>query len=127
MARFREFKENKSPELYRYYFSLDGAFQSKLRRKYAGKVGLKELNKDLNTDYSQWKDIHLSRTKPEGPPGQLWEKFVRKDLNLQFIHVNEQAQQDYQKLLKKNYRQNIGWFNRSYGTNIVVLMRFSRQ
>ena len=116
MARFREFKETKSPELYRYYVSLDGAFQSRLRRKYAGKVGLKELNKDLNTDYSQWKDIHLSRTKPEGPPGQLWEEFVRKDLNLQFIHVNEQAQQDYQKLLKKNYRQNIGWFNRSYGT-----------
>jgi len=114
MARFQEFKETKPPNLYRYYFSVDGAFISKLRSKYAGK--LEKLNKDLNTNYKQWSDIHLSYIKPEGAVGRLWEKYVRKDLNLQFIGVDDKAKPTYQAFLTTKYRRDIGFLNKIYGT-----------
>ncbi|MCK4423013.1 MAG: hypothetical protein KAV18_02970, partial [Candidatus Omnitrophica bacterium] len=117
MARFQEFKEDEAPQLYRYYFSLDGAFISKLRRKYAGK--LEELNKDLNTDFQNWRDIHLSQTKPAGVIGQLWGKYVKKDLNLQFIGVEEQAKTAYQEFLKTKYRQDIKFLNKIYSTEYI--------
>lgn len=114
LARFREFKENKSPRLYRYYFSLDGAFQSKLRRKYGGNI--ERLNQEMSTDFRQWKDIHLSRTSPKGPLGKLWEKFVREDLNLQFIQINDGALSAYHEFLTNNYHQDIHFLNKVYGT-----------
>lgn len=114
LARFREFKENKSPRLYRYHFSLDGAFQSKLRRKYGGNI--ERLNQEMSTDFRQWKDIHLSRTSPEGPLGKLWEKFVREDLNLQFIQINDGALSAYHEFLTNNYHQDIHFLNKVYGT-----------
>ncbi|MCK4249082.1 MAG: carbohydrate ABC transporter permease, partial [Candidatus Omnitrophica bacterium] len=117
MARFQEFKEDEAPQLYHYYFSLDGAFISKLRRKYAGK--LEELNKDLNTDFQNWRDIHLSQTKPAGVIGQLWGKYVKKDLNLQFIGVEEQAKTAYQEFLKTKYRQDIKFLNKIYSTEYI--------
>ena len=112
MARFQEFKENESPQLYRYYFSIDGAFVSKLRSKYAGK--LENLNKALNTNFKNWQDIHLSQKKPEGPMAELWEKYIRKDLNLQFIGAAKEAEPAYQAFLKTKYRQDIKFLNKIY-------------
>lgn len=114
LARLQEFKEKKVPRLYRYYFSLDGAFQTKLRRKYAG--NLTKLNHDLGTDFEEWKDIHLSRTKPEGRMGELWEAYVRKDLNLQFIIVSDSALGAYNEFLKSKYHGDIHFLNKVYET-----------
>ncbi len=114
LARFQEFKGNKSPRLYRYYFSLDGAFQSKLHRKYGG--NLERLNQEMNTDFKRWKDIHLSRTMPDVPLGELWEKFVREDLNLQFIQISDRALSAYHEFLKNNYHQDMHFLNKVYGT-----------
>jgi hypothetical protein len=114
LAMFKEFKEKETPRLYRYYFSLDGSYQSKLRRKYTG--GIAELNQDLKTGYKQWKDLHLTRTKPEGKAGELWEEFIRKDLNLQFIFVNDEALKSYHEFLKNKYHGDINFLNKVYGT-----------
>ncbi len=114
LARFQEFKEEKAPRLYRYYFSLDGVFQSKLRRKYKG--SLDELNQVLDTGFKQWKDIRLDRTRPGGQMGVLWGEFVRKDLNLQFIQVDEGALNAYQEFLKIRYHEDIHFLNKVYGT-----------
>lgn len=115
LTKFQEFKENESPGFYRYYFSLDGVFQSKLRRKYTGDIT--KLNRDLNTNFKDWQDIHLSRRKPEGRIGKLWEEFVRKDLNLQFIQVDKGALESYHEFLKNKYHEDIHFLNKVYEAN----------
>ncbi|MCD5391082.1 ABC transporter permease subunit [candidate division NPL-UPA2 bacterium] len=114
LARFQEFKENYSPELYRYYFSLDGAFMAKLGRRYGW--DLEALNQALKTDFQQWGDVHLSRRKPPGPLGALWEEFVREDLNLQFIRLDEEALPVWQEFLRSKYHEDIYFLNKVYET-----------
>ena len=114
LARFQEFKEIYAPELYRYYFSLDGSFRAKLERRYGR--NLDELNQSLGTGFQRWGDVHLSRRRPEGPLGELWEEFVREDLNLQFIRVGEEDEHIWQKFLRDKYREDIHFLNKVYGT-----------
>ncbi len=114
LARFQEFKEKNAPELYRYYFSLDGSFSAKLARRYGR--NLDKLNQSLGTDFQGWGDVHLSRRRPEDPWGELWEEFVREDLNLQFIRVDEEALPAWQKLLRDKYHEDVHFLNRVHGS-----------
>ena len=113
LARFQEFKEN-SPELFRYYFSLDGSFMAKLGRRYGW--DLEELNQSLKTDFQRWGDVHFSRRKPSGPLEAVWEEFVRENLNLQFIRVDEEALPVWQEFLRNQYYEDIHFLNRLHET-----------
>ncbi|NKB23859.1 MAG: ABC transporter permease subunit [Kiritimatiellae bacterium] len=113
---FTHFKEQQ-PLNYRHYFMLEGFYRNMfLKTQYTKDIGT--YNQTHGTDYISYDQIYLSRTLPAGTIKERedWENFVRKTLNLLWIHVNKKAQPFYQAFLQAKYNT-IETLNRNYETH----------
>ncbi|MDA1139446.1 MAG: carbohydrate ABC transporter permease [Planctomycetota bacterium] len=116
LKAYYEFKE-KQPVWFRFYPSLDGKYvQTYLEATYGQEIS--EYNKAHNTDWKRYSDIILWPTAPSNEPERgEWEHFVREELNLQFIRVDEGALPHYREFLSKQYAGDLGLLNQRYKTN----------
>lgn len=101
---WREFRAS-IPEAYRYYFSLEGFYNSLyLKTQYTRDIG--EYNRIHGTTHASYDQVHLSSRYPETGTAREredWETFVRDSLNLAWVRVDEAAAGAYQQYLQANY------------------------
>ena len=91
------------------------------KRQYVTSVYSRDVanyNKAHGTGYRSYEELHLSETLPEGSALEQndWESFVRGNLNLLWVRVDERALPLYRAFLKAKYRD-IDVLNRDYGTS----------
>ncbi|KPJ57726.1 MAG: hypothetical protein AMS16_00910 [Planctomycetes bacterium DG_58] len=112
---FYEFKAAQ-PAWFRVYPSLDGKYvQEYLEAVYGREID--EYNRKHATDWASYRELALPRTAPaQTLTRQDWEKFVREELNLQFIRVKPEARPLFAKFLEKRYAGKLDVLNRRHGT-----------
>lgn len=111
-----EFKR-RSPLWVRNYFDIDGYFAHYLSRSTAA-INLADINHALGTSYVSWEDIATPYTLPEENQAlaDVWLEFVRWELNLAFIKVDERGFQAYRNFLRRRYSDSIAKLNSRHGT-----------
>ncbi len=105
----------RQPAWFRVHPSLDGAFaQIYLKASYGPNIA--DYNREHGTRFGSYREVFLSRTPP--PEGTLarkdWERFVRSELNLQFIRVRESARPQFGAFLEERYFGDLAALNRRY-------------
>lgn len=102
----------------RYYFSLEGFFLKDFLKNEYG-LDVKEYNKEHKTSYSDYKEIHLSRSFPKNADKMTqkdWEYLVRDMIGTQFLKVDKSVAPAYREYLKAKH-QTIANLNKNYGTS----------
>ena len=99
-----------------YWHSPEGFF----KQQYLGSLysrNIVDYNKAHGTHYRSYEEVHLSRRLPQGTTQEQtdWEAFVRENLNLLWVRVEDGALPVYHGFLKAKYRA-IEVLNRNYGT-----------
>lgn len=112
----KEWRDYRSgvPEWYRYYFSLEGFYRS-LFLKTQFTRNIEEYNRVHGSNHSSYDDVHLTPSIPDGTAQEqeLWERFVRNSLNLEWIRLEPSAAPVYREYLKAKYG-NLATLNRLY-------------
>ncbi|HNX00605.1 MAG TPA: beta-galactosidase, partial [Candidatus Cloacimonadota bacterium] len=99
------------------YVSIDGNFvNSELIQEFGDNIS--KLNKALDTNYSSWDDIILSRRIPTGALRPYWVHYVRKVLNEHHIGVDDSATPVYRNYLQGKYGS-IELLNTTYNTHFA--------
>ncbi len=118
-TRYNKFKE-KLPIESRIYFSVDNYFKNAyLKTQYPGAIDF--YNKEHNTYYNSWNEIHLTQMIPGNKSHTELEKtdwinFIRSIVNLRWIRATENATPEYHKFLIAKYKT-IEALNRNYKTS----------
>ena len=118
--RYRQFTES-LPRWSALYLSAEGFYKNMfLKVKYTQNIT--EYNRQHDTSYKSYDEIHLTRRLPEGSEKekQDWELFVRNTLNLFWIRPAPQAAPLYQQYLRAKY-PDIEALNSEYGTDYTSL------
>ena len=115
--RILEFKMLHSSSWQRYYFNLDGAFAAFLRKSVSRNIV--EINEKLGCSFRNWSQIILSQRMPAESPelAKVWERFVRNELNPDFISVDSSAANSYRSFLSIKYHGSVASLNQAYGAN----------
>ena len=100
-----------------YCHSPEGFF----KRQYLSSVYSRDIadyNRAHGTKYGSYGEVHLSRRLPQGNPVEQadWESFVRENLNLLWVRVDDGVLPIYCGFLKAKYRR-VDALNRHYGTS----------
>lgn len=100
-----------------YCHSPEGFF----KRQYLSSIysrNIADYNKTHGTYYGSYGEVHLSRRLPQGTAQEQvdWEAFVRENLNLLWVRVDDGALPVYHGFLKAKYRS-IDVLNRNYGAS----------
>jgi multiple sugar transport system permease protein len=103
LGRFQRYKLQ-TPLWMRTYVNLDGAYvNAELYPAYGG--DLQALNKAMQTNYTNWDEIRLSRNCP--PPGdpmrESWVHYTKDVLNIHHLSVQPSAQAAFQAMLQEKY------------------------
>ncbi len=114
LKRYEQFR-NSIPLWDRLYASLDGHFLStEMIPTYRGKLEI--LNRKLGTNFSDWKNIYLTRKVPDSPLKKHWINYVKNTLNIHHIGIDETAFPEYRNFLREKY-SNIELLNETYKTS----------
>ncbi len=100
----------------RYYYSLQGFFKKNYLKPIYNQ-SLDEYNQINQTSWANWSEVSLSKRFPDnGSPREKedWEDFVRKNLSLEWIRLDESLAELYRQMLSHKHR-NIATLNRRYG------------
>jgi ABC-type glycerol-3-phosphate transport system permease component len=105
------------PRGFLYCHSPEGFF----KRQYLSSVYSRDIadyNKTHGTHYGSFEEVHLARRLPPGTVQEQadWEAFVRENLNLLWVRVDDGALPVYRGFLKAKYRD-IEVLNRNYSTS----------
>jgi len=101
----------------RVYCTLDGNFiKNELMTAYRSRLDM--LNSELGTDYRNWEEITLSSSLPDNAFKEHWTKFVKEQINIHHIGVNEGAETGYQDFLNNKYG-NIELLNKTYRSHYL--------
>ncbi|OGV60125.1 MAG: hypothetical protein A2283_19465 [Lentisphaerae bacterium RIFOXYA12_FULL_48_11] len=113
---FYNFK-SQQPEWFRTYPSLDGLFvQTFLEPIYSRDISA--YNRSHNTAYTNYSEISLLTIEPRNIVEKKdWELFVRDEVNLQFILVNQAAKPLFSQYLSDRYNNDLKQINVRYGTS----------
>ncbi len=100
----------------RYYYSLQGFFKKNYLKPIYNQ-SLDEYNKINQTSWTSWSEVSLSKRFPE--TGSLrekedWEDFVRKNLSLEWIRLDESLAPLYREMLSRKH-SSITVLNSRYG------------
>jgi multiple sugar transport system permease protein len=110
------YKSNVVPGM-RIYASPEGYFKKAfLKARYS--TSIDSYNDEHGTDYSSYRDVHLTRALPsEGTALEQsdWEEFTRNTLAPVWIRASEKAAPAYRSFLESKY-QSVDILNNSYGT-----------
>ena len=106
------------PIWFRIYDSLDGKYvQGYLEAIYGRNVA--EYNARHGTSWPSYRELVLPRTAPAGALERKdWERFVREELNLQYIRVRPAARGLFAEFLRKRYAGDLAMLNGRYGTSL---------
>ncbi|MDD4872686.1 MAG: carbohydrate ABC transporter permease, partial [Kiritimatiellae bacterium] len=112
---FYRFKAEQ-PTWFRFYPNLDGLFvQIFIEPIYGRDIG--EYNKAHGTTYKNYNEIILAPSAPENTfEKKDWERFVRDELNMQFIRISPDAGVLFAKFLSERYSGNLDLLNIRYKT-----------
>jgi len=117
-GEFYKFKAAQ-PSWFRYYPGIDGAYVQKYLAGVHG-TDIAEYNGKMGTAWKSFRDVTISRRIPENAGERKdWEKFVREELNLQFVRVADEAHALFVELLKERYSGNLALLNERYATSYV--------
>jgi ABC-type glycerol-3-phosphate transport system permease component len=113
---FYRFKAEQ-PAWFRFYPSIDGLFvQTFLEPVYSRDI--REYNKAHGTSFRSYDEIILSASVPQNHLERKdWERFVKEELNLQFIRVNQAANPFFADFLSDRYNGNLQQINSRYGSS----------
>ncbi|MCK4979399.1 MAG: beta-galactosidase, partial [Candidatus Delongbacteria bacterium] len=101
MVAYDKFR-NEIDDWHKIYLSLDGHFISnELIPAYRNKLEL--LNKELDTSYTSWDNIILSKTLPNDKLKDHWVNYVKKNLNVHHISLDSLGLVDYRIYLLEKY------------------------
>jgi len=113
---FYNFKVSQ-PRWFRFYANVDGTYVQNYVAPIHG-TDIQAYNRKMGTAWKSFRDYAISRRAPPHERERAdWEHFVRDELNLQFIRVDDAARPLFAKFLKKRYDGNLGLVNERYGTN----------
>jgi len=116
---FYRFKAEQ-PAWFRFYPSLDGLYVQTFLEPIYGRE-IQDYNRSHGTSYRSYNEITLSVSVPANLHEKKdWERFVREELNLQFICMNPAAQLLYADFLSKLYTGNMQQLNSRYGSSYVT-------
>ncbi len=114
-ARALEEFKAAQPEGHLYTFSPEG-FYTRLYLKAMYSKDIAEYNRVHNTNHASYDEVHLPRRLPDGKvEREDWETFVRENLNLLWVRVDDKALPLYRAFLKDKYGS-LDVVNRNYGT-----------
>jgi len=114
LGRYKDFRQE-LPLWHRVYASLDGNFiANELVTNYRGRLDL--LNESLGTNFPDWQNITLSTQLPEGPLQKHWVEYVKKQVNIHHVQVDEKATELYRDFLQEKY-SDIFLLNDTYKTS----------
>jgi len=111
---FYEFKAVQPTE-FRFYPNIDGVYvQNYLAATYGPDT--EKFNGKMGTTWKSFRDYVISRRLPDNEAERAdWEHFVREELNLQFIRVDEEAQPLFARFLREKYDGDLETVNERYG------------
>lgn len=100
-----------------YFMSLDGKYvQDFLYYEYGKKI--EHYNRVHGTNYKDYTQVFLTTRLPENEKEQEdWLRFVRNEINLQFIQVDAEAKKEFTGFLRERHEGKISELNKAYGTN----------
>ena len=116
---FDEFKA-RLPLADRYYFSMEGFFRNQyLKTQYTADIAT--YNREHDTSFASWDQVHLDRRLPAGPgrtdlERRDWEEFVRTIVSLLWVRADQGAAPAYRQFLEAKYGT-VEAVNRHYGTS----------
>ncbi len=111
---FYRFK-SRQPQWFRFYPSLDGLFVQTFLEPIYGR-GIENYNRIHGTSCKSYNDVILHRSVPANPSqGKDWERFVREELNLQFIRIAPAAKPLFAVFLSNRYNGDLQQVNTRYG------------
>ncbi|HUU42566.1 MAG TPA: carbohydrate ABC transporter permease, partial [Planctomycetota bacterium] len=121
-AEFYRFKAEQ-PTWFRIYESLDGKYVQGYLEAIHGK-DVEVYNAKHGTRWKSMRDIVLpARVPADDLSRREWERFVREELNLQYIHIDPEAQPLFAAFLRKRYvikditpEHGLEMLNTRYGT-----------
>ena len=114
LGRYKDFRQE-LPLWHRVYASLDGNFiANELVTNYRGRLDL--LNESLGTNFPDWQNITLSTQLPECPLQKHWVEYVKKQVNIHHVQVDEKATELYRDFLQEKY-SDIFLLNDTYKTS----------
>ena len=108
----------------RYYFSVEGFFRYHyLKAQYT--VDIEVYNREHDTRYTGWDQVHLDRRWPAGPgrtdrERQDWQEFVRAIVSLLWVRIDQDAAPLYREYLAAKYG-GLEALNRSYDMSYAAL------
>lgn len=107
--------KEKSPAADRVIVDLDGLYWANyLRLKWAT---IEDYNAAHATAHADYREVVLSRRPPPGGRARAdWEEYVRNDLNLAFIRIDDTAAPRFQAFLRDAYDGNIDELNEHWAT-----------
>ena len=116
--RTYEFKKGQ-PIWFRIYESLDGKYvQGYLEAIYGREI--EEYNELHGTRWSSYRELVMPPTAPAEPLQRKdWERFVREELNLQYIRVTDEARPVFAEFLKERHAGDLATLNQRYGTSFA--------
>ena len=115
---FYRFK-SAQPAWFRSYPSLDGLFVQTFLEPIYGR-DIRGYNRAHGTAYTNYNDIILSSSAPQNIfEKKDWERFVRDELNLQFIQINQAAKPLFTQFLSERYNGNLRQINSRYTTSYI--------
>ena len=116
-AKFKAFKDTQSPAWTMYIMNIDGYFAQIIQRDFGKK--LEKVNADLGMSWVSWNQVVAFEKCPSESPklAKFWEKFVRKELNAQFIGVTPEALPAYRNFLRAQYAA-VDKLNAAHGTKL---------
>lgn len=115
---FYRFKSAQPPG-FRIYPSIDGAFATTILQPTYG-ADIAAVNAAHGTAWASLDSVVLPRTAPQQPAWRRdWERFVRQELNLQFIRIAPEAQPLFGRFLEDRYGGRLDLLNRRYGTGVT--------
>ena len=113
-ALFYRFK-SESPKQDWAFANLDGRFWIYLQTKW---FSIKEYNKAHDTNHDTYSQVLLSATPPAGEQARRdWSHFVREQLNVAFLRLNQQGIAKLRDALRLRYAGRIDRLNRAWGTS----------
>jgi len=115
---FYRFKEEQ-PSWFRFYSSLDGIFVQTFLEPVYG-MDINEYNKLHGTSFSSYNSITLAGKVPTNTLERKdWERFVREELNLQFIIISPDAKPLFAQFLSNRYAGNLAELNTHYKSSFT--------
>ena len=110
---FYDFKKSQ-PTWFRFYPSVDGIYVQNYLAAVHG-LDINEYNRKMGTSWKSFRDYVMSRRLPDNElEREDWEHFVREELNLQFIGVDQAAQPLFDAFLNERYAGELTLLNERY-------------